>query len=234
VDATFATAQPNGTVPKFLLQPDGKILIIGHFSQVGTTTRNGIARLNSNGSLDTTFNLPAGANGEIIDFDLQSDGKVVIGGMFTNVGGNPNQIRLGRLNPNGSVDSTFSQMINGTVNAVKVQPDDKILVGGIFNVVSGAVQRIGFARLNADGTNDNAFNTEVPIGVLDIQLQTDNKILISGEFIRVNGFSRVHIARLLNNIVPPKTLFDYDGDAKADISVFPRFGKQMVYPAKFE
>jgi uncharacterized delta-60 repeat protein len=220
LDPTFTPVEANNSVRKIKIQPDGKILIIGRFTQVAATPRSYIARLNADGSLDTTFDLFGGINNEITNLDLQSNGKIVITGHFTSVGGNPNQQRIGRLNPNGSVDSTFSQATDGVVYGLKVQPDDKILVGGIFSVVSGGAPRIGFARLNPDGTVDTGFNVPVPIGVTEIQLQTDGKILIGGDFIRVNGFGRVHIARLLNNIAPARTPFDYDGDGKADISVF--------------
>ena len=66
-------------------QPDGKILIGGNFSTINGVTRNRIARLNSDGTLDTGFNPNASSN--VLSIVLQPDGKIIIGGSFSTVGG---------------------------------------------------------------------------------------------------------------------------------------------------
>ena len=132
LDTTFAPTQPNMTVYKLMVQPDGKILIGGAFTQIGATLRGRIARLNTDGSLDNTFNPPGGANHEVYNLDLQTDGKVVLAGLFTGLNGNNNYQRIGRLNSDGSLDNSFVQSaaINSPIVGLKVQPDGKILVGG--------------------------------------------------------------------------------------------------------
>jgi uncharacterized delta-60 repeat protein len=219
VDATFNTAAFNGDVYKVLQQTDGKVLIGGTFNQIGSSIRGRFARLNTDGSLDGTFNPPGGANDFVADLDVQTDGKVVIGGNFTQLNGSGAQQRIGRLNADGTLDTTFAQTANQTVNAVKIQPDGKILIGGIFSLV-GSTARSAIARLTSGGALDFTFNASATATVLDITLQTDNKILLGGEFTEINNVSRVTVARLLNATAPLKTLFDYDGDAKADVSVF--------------
>ncbi len=217
-DGTFV-AQPNGAVNKIVIQANGRIMIGGAFTQVGAVIRGRIARLNeTDGSLDATFNPPGGANGIVNDFDLQSDGKVVLGGEFTSLNG-AQRLRVGRLLPDGSLDATFVQVADGSVRAVKVQPDDKVLIGGSMAYVQGQSQ-VGFARLNANGTLDPTMTAHPNTSVYDIGLQADNKILLTGEFILVNGLSAVRVARLLNSVPPARTLFDYDGDGRADVSVF--------------
>jgi uncharacterized delta-60 repeat protein len=218
-DTSFNPPQPNFAVYRVVRQPDGKILIGGEFTQVGATVRGRIARLNADGALDTSFNPPGGANNSVFDVELQSDGKVVLGGTFTALNGSNNQMRVGRLNADGTLDTSFVQAADSNINAVKIQPDGKILVGGTFSQVGG-VARSRIARLNANGSLDLTFNASATLTVLDINLQADNKILAGGEFTEINNVSRVSVARLLNTTAPLKTRFDYDGDGRADVSVF--------------
>ncbi len=219
IDTSFAVSQPNSTVYRINLQSDGKMYIGGVFTQIGATLRGRIARLNSDGSIDTNFNPPGGANGDVYNIDVQTDGKVIVSGVFTGLNGSLNQQRIGRYNADGTLDTSFVQTANASVNGLKIQPDGKILIGGTFSQIGGT-QKIGLARLNSNGTLDNTFNSNVSSGVVDIQLQPDGKILIGGDFVKVNGVAKLRIARLLNTSAPPRVLFDYDGDGKADVSVF--------------
>jgi len=222
VDSTFTlpiASQPNATIYRVLAQADGKILIAGDFTQISSTIRGRVARLNSDGSLDTAFNPPAGANGSVFALDRQSDGKVLVGGTFTQLNGSNSQIRLGRLNADGSLDTSFSPTANNTVNTIKFQPDGKILVGGIFSSI-GATAKSSIARLNANGSLDLSFMPTATATVVNINLQSDGRILVGGDFTEINNISRITVARLLNSFTPARTAFDYDGDGKADVSVF--------------
>src|SRR5207249_5858764 len=112
---------------------DGRILIAGDFTTVNWVARKGIARLNENGSLDMTFNPTPGANDEVLSVVAQPDGKVLLGGSFTNLNGAPRN-RIGRLNSNGSLDATFDpgKGANIDVNSVALQLDGKVIIGGNF------------------------------------------------------------------------------------------------------
>jgi uncharacterized delta-60 repeat protein len=208
-----------------VIQSDGKIVIGGVFSQIGTVSRGRVARLNANGSLDTTFNPPTGANNKVWDLDVQADGKVVIVGDFTSVNGNNSRKYLARLNADGSLDTSFAPVVNtvagslSNLTSVKIQPDGKILISGDLTAVNG-IPRKGYARLNADGSLDMSFNigSGANSTVWRIGLQADNKVLIAGGFTMVGNFATIGVARLES--ATAKTPFDYDGDGKADISVF--------------
>jgi len=221
-DASFNIPFTNGVVNKVLVQPDGKIIIIGEFAQVNGINRLRIARLNSDGSLDTSFNVVGGVNNTIYDVALQANGKILIGGLFTSISATSRPY-FARVNSNGSLDNTFTPDARSYISAIKVQPDGKILIGGAFSVVNN-VTTPGIAKLNPDGTIDQSFN--VGLGFFgaprSIDLQSDGKIVATGEFVAFNGISVAGIARLLNNVntTPTKTNFDFDGDGRADIGVF--------------
>jgi uncharacterized delta-60 repeat protein len=119
-DSTFnpSSGAENGTVFAVALQSDGKVLIGGSFTKVNGVDRNRIARLDSNGTLDTDFlsddpeNEPdlvgvTGQNGIVRALLLQPDGKILVGGNFTQVNGTTRN-RIVRLLPaRGHLDATF-------------------------------------------------------------------------------------------------------------------------------
>ena len=74
----FGTLSTNGSIGHTFIQPDGKILIGGNFDTYNGTTRNKIARLNADGSLDTSFDPGAGTNTSFSRLALQPDGKILI------------------------------------------------------------------------------------------------------------------------------------------------------------
>lgn len=214
----WAPTQPNQPPYRLLLQPDGKVVIAGEFTQIGTTLRGRIARLDVNGVNDPAFDPPGGANSSIYNIALQTDGKIVLGGAFYGLNGSSAQQYVGRLNADGTLDNSFTQIANSPVVGLYVQPDGKILIGGRFSVVGG-VNRRGIARLNSNGAFDNTFTATANTDVLDFAMQTDSKIVAAGEFTKINEISRVRVARLLNSPTAPRTAFDFDGDGRADISV---------------
>lgn len=195
----------NGEVDAIALQSDGKIVVGGKFTTVApsgsttTTSRTGLARLNADGSLDTTFDPhpQGGMTGEIpvSAIAVQSDGKIVIGGAFTSL--QPNgastataRQRLARLLPNGTLDTTFDPSANNLVYALALQPDGRILVGGGFTQLSPngvAVSRSRVARLNVDGTVDSSFNVAADNRVLAIAVHPSGAIFLGGNFQTIQG-----------------------------------------------
>ncbi|HBI01727.1 MAG TPA: T9SS type A sorting domain-containing protein [Flavobacterium sp.] len=161
----------NGTSPyvnAITLQPDGKILVGGNFSDYKGVTRHRIARLNPDGSLDTSFNPLTGFDSDVNSIALQSDGKIVVGGIFSkfdwlNQGG-INRQAIARLNSDGSLDTSFDSATGFTstagqnrIHTVIVQPNGKILCGGLFTAYK-SVSRILLARLNEDASLDTTFD----------------------------------------------------------------------------
>src|ERR1700682_6061320 len=129
----------NGTVRVVVVQPDGKILIGGDFTTLSpnggaAVTRNRIARLNPDGTLDTAFN--PNANGIVYSIAVQADGKILAGGAFTSIGGQPRN-RIARLDATTGLADSFDPNANNDVLSIAVQADGKILAGGQFNNIRG-------------------------------------------------------------------------------------------------
>ncbi len=185
-------------VNDMVLQPDGKILIGGRFSNVNGVSRNFVARLNGDGTLDVSFlNQLSGPNNNVWAIALQSDGKILIGGQFTSIN-DLSRDYVARLNPDGSLDTSFIANANNEVWRIIVQPDDKVIIGGLFTGVNGT-GRGRVARLESDGSVDLSFldgMSGANSNVWALALQPDGKVLIGGRFTSVNGSPRGRIARL--------------------------------------
>lgn len=199
-DATFSVGTgANGVLQSVLNQSDGKIIIGGDFTSFNGLTINRIARLNSDGTIDTSFNPGTGANGIIRTINMQTDGKIIIGGNFTSYNGTA-IYRIARLNANGSLDTSFNSGVSGPnadVLSILVQNDGKIIISGFFTSYNG-IQKNGIIRLNVDGTIDSNFAVVQGANnsILAASLQGDSKIIIGGNFTSYNGTLRNKIARL--------------------------------------
>lgn len=179
-----------------VLQPDGRVIIGGAFSTYNGTPRQCIARLHSDGSLDTGFGSANGADNYVNTLALQPDGMVIMGGYFTTYNGTVRN-QIARLHPDGTLDPTFSpgQGPNFPVLACAIQADGKIIIGGMFYTYGG-VEQMHIARINPDATLDATFNPGLNGYVLDIAIQQDGKIIIGGEFYSFDGSIPNHVARL--------------------------------------
>jgi uncharacterized delta-60 repeat protein len=183
------------------VQSDGKIIIGGGFNMYNGIYVNKIARLNTDGTLDQNFNPGTGASSSILTTSIQSDGKIIIGGIFTSYNGTTRN-RIARINANGTLDETFNPGIgpNSLVLTTSIQSDGKIIIGGDFTAYSGTA-RNRIARLNADGSVDESFNpgTGANLRVQTTAIQNDGKIIVGGGFTSYNGTGRNRIARILNS-----------------------------------
>lgn len=203
VDNTFDTGlgATGGRVIDLAIQSDGKIIIVGAFNQYDGVNRSKIARLNTDGSLDTSFNPGSGADSDIEEVIIQPDGKIIITGSFTSYN-NSSTGRIARLNPDGTLDNTFNLSGTGFTNNeqlwLSIQSDGKILVGGNSSQFNGnSVPKL--VRLNTDGSLDNTFNsggTGPDAKVWAIVIQSDGKIIIGGDFSDYNGTTSRRLARL--------------------------------------
>lgn len=133
----------------------------------------------------------------------QPDGKILIGGVFTSVGGQPVN-KIARLNPDGTRGTTFSSPFaaNGAerIWSIALLPDGKILIGGVFIQDAQQGTFTGIKRLNADGSFDASFNLVTAGAVKTILILSDGTILIGGDSTIFNATTtRKFIAKLFSN-----------------------------------
>jgi uncharacterized delta-60 repeat protein len=208
-DGKLTTAIGTGTdsISGVALQADGKIVVAGS-SFNGTNDDFALARYNTNGTLDTTFDgdgrltTAIGTNNDVIGgMALQADGKIVVAGSSFN--GANNDFALARYNTDGTLDSTFSgdgklTTAIGTgddqITSLALQADGKIVVAGYsFN---GANNDLALARYNTNGTLDTTFDGDgkltLPVGTghdnaSSVKVQGDGTIVVTGGATGMDG-----------------------------------------------
>lgn len=176
----------------FIDSLNGKIYVAGSFGSVNGTPRSRIARLNTDGTLDDSFIPLTFSNNTVHSINLQSDGKLLVGGQFTTYGG-VSRTRLIRIltDSSGTFDATFN--VNGDVLKILIQTNDKIIACGSFT--GTGFNRL--VRLNTDFTRDTNFNIGTGFNgtVTDIIFDGE-KIVVVGVFSTFNGVTVNGIVRL--------------------------------------
>ncbi len=187
-----------GGVYSLAVQNDGKIFVAGMFTSYNGITTNRLVRLNADGNRDTSFVSGNGLNAAVRSSAVQSDGKIIVGGDFTNYNGVITN-RIIRLNPDGSRDTSFQigTGFNSGVNSIAIQADGKLVIGGNFSSYNG-ISAGKIIRLNPNGSVDTSFVTGAGFifSVNSIAIHTDGKIIVGGSFTTFNGLSTNRIARL--------------------------------------
>ena len=177
IDTAFQPLPITGSGIFYAIAPlaDGKIYVGGTAQGVGGAGRNYIARINSDGTVDTSFAPSAygtGTNPGVYAVEPLPSGKVLIAGAFPTVNGE-NRMNLARLNGDGSLDSTFRNMIAGTTASSFNGPaylaplgEGKYFVGGSFTSFDGQT-RNRIARIT--------MTDEVVTGPTDFDFDGDGK-----------------------------------------------------------
>jgi uncharacterized delta-60 repeat protein len=213
----YGLSGANDAVYALANQTDDRIVLGGLFNTVNGVVRNRIARVMTDGTLDTSFNPGAGADGAvnaIAETFINGDRKLYVGGAFQYIQA-VNQQFLARLNNDGSFDTGFNPGLgpNGVVYAVAAYPTNspnagQVLVGGAFTNINNFP--VGYlARLNADGSVDTNFDAGLGVDgtVRSIVIQPDGGIVIGGDFTNAydtyygptEAFASAHIARIYDD-----------------------------------
>lgn len=204
---------PNRTVRAMELQPDGRIILSGEFSALFPndaeygTGRAGLARINPDGTVDTTFN--PNPDDEVFAILALPDGNTLIGGDFTTLGqeavlyiggefAHLNDVdlpRLARVQPDGNPDGAYRPAPDAAVRALVGLPDGRLLVGGAFTTLFGT-SRPYLGRLEIDGRLDPSFAPEINGELRAIVIDQEGGLIIAGAFTVVNGEPRGGLARI--------------------------------------
>ena len=185
------------------IQTDGKLVVAGDTATSFIDSDFALARYNSDGSLDSTFDSDGRvttdfAGGASVAFALaiQADGKLVVAG-DTDTGFTGLDFALARYNSNGSLDSTFDSGGRVTTDfanssdvafALTIQADGKLVVAG--DASTGTELDFALARYNANGSLDSSFGTggrvttNFPGNSAEasaLSIQTDGKLVVAGD-----------------------------------------------------
>ncbi|MGA9421325.1 MAG: hypothetical protein WBW61_03120, partial [Rhodanobacteraceae bacterium] len=213
---------------------DGRILIGGAFDQAGGQPRHDLARLNADGSLDTSFFDPdlhnGAASGTVWSIALQPDGKVVIAGDFTEIGATA-QSYLARLSAAGARDTGFAdpQLCCLPARSVALQADGKILVAGSFSHAGGATH-FYLARYSTSGSLDTAFPADEPPGPIGsgIAVGADGSIYVDGGYLTTDNMNTRLVSKLSANGALVSAYDDLSNDNEANTFVLQPDGKMLV------
>ncbi|WP_177192132.1 DUF5008 domain-containing protein [Chitinophaga arvensicola] len=187
----------NGPVTASQIQPDGKIILAGFFTRYHGQTTGPVVRLNTDGSIDNTFNTGAGPDDRVNFVELLKDGRYLIGGVFSKVNGKEAH-RLAVLNADGSLYNGFSVGVgvnagpNGLPSRAIQLKNGKIFVAGFFDTFSG-VKRAGTVILDEDGKMSNGYNT---MGGLSGSISTMLNVPNGNATIMAGSFSRYDLLPL--------------------------------------
>src|SRR5437868_4709509 len=202
LDTTFDPGTgADGEITAAIFQPDGRIVVAGRFTSFNGFSHNRVCRLNADGGVDQSFGLGNGINNSALALALQNDGRIIVGGQFSQVDLTL-RFNLARLNTDGSVDMSFDpgNGPNGDVNAIIIQPDGRIVIGGTFIGYNGFA-RGGVARVLGNGVLDPSFDSGVGTGgnVFALELQHNGQIVLGGRFVQYSGINRTFIARIFGD-----------------------------------
>ena len=215
MDTSFVSVSGfNNSVDWIIQDSNGKYLVAGTFTTYDGVTVNRIARLNYDGSLDTTFNTGSGFNNNVYCIIALSSGKYMVSGAFITYNG-VSANRIIRLNSDGTRDTSFvyGTGFNQQIWSIVEQSDGKVVAGGIVSSYNGTACK-EIVRLNTDGTLDNTFSIGTGLSasglIYDMKLTPEGKILIGGNFRTINGISAKSVA-LLNSDGSVDTSFNCGG-----------------------
>lgn len=173
--------------------PDSTLLVGGDCYYSGAPDVVNMLKLIPAPGVGVDTNFAPNPRGEVFAMVAQPDGKILVGGAFTNICGQMHSF-LARLNSDGTLDTTFTAQPNSNVMAIAVQANGRILIGGAFQYLNG-VSRNRLGRLNHDGSLDDTLNPAPDNAVLSLVVQPDGKLLVGGYFTNIAGTVRSRLAR---------------------------------------
>lgn len=193
----------NGGITDAMMQADGKLILVGNFTTFNRTTANHIVRLNLDGSVDNTFNVGAGSDGDIYSIRYNATtNKIVIAGLFTTFNGKAaGGINL--LNADGSNVNAFTSLgySGGVATFAGQLSNGKIIVAGSFNKY-GSYLRQGFSILESDGSlavgynNTGGFQGRI-YDLIERPVANGTKVILVGNIARFNTMLPHNVLRLI-------------------------------------
>ena len=203
-DGTANTTEFTGTtnfqIEDLIPVEEGKYIMVGDFTSYSGSTRNKIAKVNNDGTIDDTWSqVTTGFNQDMYSV-IYSNGGYIVGGAATYYGFYSIPNRIIKLLPSGAVDTSFQHGAGtaGTdvrIKRIKSYPgNERMMVLGDFHTWNATSSlSIGLVRLNSDGTRDTSFNTATYMDyIADIGVQSTGKIVAYTQNSGFNGLIRLN------------------------------------------
>jgi uncharacterized delta-60 repeat protein len=227
IDNSFNSgAGADNKISSITILKKGKIIIRGLFYKYNGVSRNSIARLNNDGSLDASFNPEITIKDFIYSNVVEDNNEKLIFGAYFSINGISKQ-RVIRFNTDGTLDSSLesSNKTDTPIYALSLQNNNKILIGGDFTKYN-ETPRKSFARLNSDGSLDTSFDvgTGANSTISSIISINDKSIFIAGGFSNYNGIKIYSIAKI--SVISNLNVFDVK---KTRIKIFPNPTKEKIF-----
>ena len=216
---------PDALITAVALQPNGKMLVGGKFQLVNKVKLQNLARLNNDGTLDPSFIIGNGPDGDVDVLALQADGKILVAGKF-NKFNNTTLKNLVRLNSNGAIDESFhltTDLNYFSFLKLIIQPDQKIIILGSFYDRQN-FKYTSLIRLNTDGSLDRSYHFDHTT-IAAIALQPDGKLLVGGSFPNTNT---AFLTRINFDGTPDNTFIPNTGAIKEYITNITMQGNKIV------
>lgn len=218
IDGTFNPGSGgDNNISAIAIQNDGKIIIGGLFTSYNGTGRNRIARLNADGSLQTSFNPGTGADNFVGTISLQNDGKIIIGGSFVTYNGTARG-GIARIWGGISTTSTSSSPASAVNNCIAgggtiswTTPNSVTLSDNVYAVATFGSNNTSSCRLQA-----NNFGFAIPAGDIidDIEVLAEsfasNALMDSAVYLIKNGIVSGNNAAKSSALPVTETLLGYD------------------------
>jgi uncharacterized delta-60 repeat protein len=235
IDSSFhAPLNDGGVVNSIVVQPDQRVLLGGSFTSISGVARNGIGRLNVDGTIDFTFDPEPGADGPIYALCLTTNGAIVVGGRFGALRGSPMNY-LGALAPDGSLAAGFAPGTGPNDAVYSLAADgDSIMVGGRFTQFNGE-PRGRIARISISGELDPNFTATPGLGnsVFTVLRVGASNVCVGGSFTNVGGTPMSYLAELSLEGVPDSAFKPGRGVGGDVYAIIPLATGQIVIGGSF-
>lgn len=219
-----------GTVHSIVEDPNGGLYIGGLFSMVNGVSRNSVARLRPDLTVDPNWN--PNVNATVLSMALDG-GFLYVGGTFNAIGTRTHN-RIGRIHVStAQSDTTWTPSANSQINALAVHHDG-VFIGGLFSQVNGQ-SLAGLAKLNkANGAPDPAWRPSVTLSVTGWGISclwvSGTRLFFGGEFTQINGQPRANIACLHTG---DATLDPWNPGANDKVTAMTLSGDHLYVTGKF-